>query len=220
MHDFAPSLRRAAGCLAAGLALVLGLAGCNLNGHQTYPGASVWQAPDDSFHFHYLSPPWRVARPEGILAYLVVDGANQYSARDPAAVTYKLWIRRATTQGGPHAAATALSSAARTIGRTIDQQVATITTRTGEVGYEYLAHQDYPEKGRLHQRETVFVDAAGRLVQFTAQSLYELDTADMDALLQSFSTGPDEGTETPGRKPDASNVTVVDLTTSADGGGP
>jgi hypothetical protein len=178
------------------------LAACDLSGGQTYPGASVYEAPDRGFHFHYLSPPWRTNPTSApFLVHLVIDEVGQ---RDTT--TYKLFTGYYIGGGAtPQAAAHALraAAAAATPAWTITLEPASVTTRTGEQGWEYHGYRDFAGADRFYQRETVFTDATGKLVVFSLSTVYPTSESDVDDLILSFSAAPDEGTETPARKPDA-----------------
>jgi hypothetical protein len=181
---------------------VLLLAACDLNGNTTYPGASVFEAPDRGFHFHYLSPPWRTSSTASpFIVHLVIDEVGQ---RDTT--TYKLFVGYYQGTGAtPQAAASGLraAAAAATPAWTITLEPKSVTTRTGEQGWEYHGYRDFAGADRFYQRETVFSDASGRLVFFSLSTVYPTTESDVDDLILSYSAAPDDGTETPARKPDA-----------------
>jgi hypothetical protein len=194
------------------LALPLALTACDLDGNaQVYPGASVYEAPDRGFHFHYLSPPWRQLATDRNkwLVHLVVDEPGKEDS-----TSHKLWVgyHKGTV---PKTAADQLRDESKNKGHTISSDVAKITARTGEEGWECHAYKDYPTAGRFYQRHVVFADSSGSLVHFSFWTAYPTDEQDIDELVLSYSAGPDDGTETPSRKPDAA---PGDMSVDADAG--
>jgi len=187
------------------------LAGCDLNGNELrYPGASVFQAPDGGFHFHFLAPPWRYQKKEPKhIVYLVVDSYSQFNRSEGEEITisHKLWVSHGT-QATPRAEMEYLRSRAITGGKIIETDVASFETLTGEEGWSYVAHKDEGEKGRFYYRDAGFLDASGKVIQFSMTAAYPLDVQDIDDLLRSYSAGPDDGTPVPRRLFDGSQPPV------------
>lgn len=189
------------------LALLLALAGCDLNGNDLrYPGASVFQAQDGGFHFHFLAPPWRYQKKEPKhIVYLVVDSYSQFnrSGGEEVTISHKLWVSYGT-QASPRAEMEYLRNRAVTGGKIVETDVASFETLTGEEGWSYVTHKDEGEKGRFYYRDAGFLDASGKVIQFSMTAAYPLDVQDIDDLLCSYSAGPDDGTPTPRRLFDGS----------------
>lgn len=204
------------------LALAFVLVGCDINGTgQVYPGASVFQAPDRSFHFHFLSPPWRYKpHATGEIVHLVVDSFSQFND-DPKdlSITHKLWVKAATS-ADPRSAVQVLRDEARTKTRTITRDLHQVTTLTGEKGWQYLAYRD-EKTGRFYYRDSALALGSSAAVLFSFVAAYPLDEHEIDDLVQSFSAGPDPGEDTPPRIWDATarDGAARDVKPSVDGGG-
>jgi hypothetical protein len=210
--------------IGVSIILAVGLCGCDINGNdQLYPGASVFEAPDKGFHFHYLSPPWRFQNKEAKhLAFLVVDSYSQFHRSGEVTISHKLWIAHESA-ADPKAFVQSLHDKAVKEKKTISRSVKQFTTLTGEKFWDYVAHASDKKGGNYHYRDAAFTDANGKVVSFIMLAAYELATQDIDDLLESFSAGPDDGTETPPRTPDRGASAQKDLgpdLLKLDGGGP
>lgn len=213
-------------CGLKALAVVaVGLCGCDINGNDLlYPGASVFEAPDRGFHFHFLSPPWRFQDKEAKhLAFLVVDSYSQFHRSGEVTISHKLWIAHESAAADPQTFVQSLRQKAVAAKKTVSRDVAQLTTLTGEKGWDYVAHAPDNKGGRYYYRDAAFSDANGKVVSFIMLAAYDLATQDIDDLLESFTAGPDDGTVAPPRKPDrgasASDSGPPDLL-KFDGGGP
>ena len=190
------------------------LVGCDFSGSgHPYPGASVYEASDKSFHFHYLAPPWKKGQVENPsdLAYFFVDTERQYNRSDPITISHKLWIREARG-ATPELAIQAYRGGAAAQGYTNYHDVTPFKTRSGAEGIQYMAYNDQAE-GRFFFRESLMLDANQRIVRFSFYTAYPVHDQDIEDLVLSFDAAPDDGTETPG-------ALVPAKPTSPDGGAP
>jgi len=203
------------------LLLVLPLGACEINGStQTYPGASVYQAPDNGFHFHFLSPPWRYAEKEQRhLVYLVVDSFSQFHRAGDVTISYKLWVshdQSASAQVG----AVALRDKALGAGKMMHTDLESFETLTGEQGWQYMAYKDDPKGERYYHRDSLLTDGHGRVVLFSLTAAYPLWEQDVDDVILSFSDGPDlDDTQTPPKRPDGGPGPDAATDAATDAGG-
>jgi len=183
-----------------GLAL---LTACTINGNaQTYPGASVYQAPGGKFHFHFLAPPWRYKPKEAKhLVYLVVDSTSQFKRSGDISINHKLWISY-DPGTRPETVVSDLRDKAVAAGKTLHRDLESFNTLTGEQGYQYMAYKDDAKTGdRYDYRDVTFTDIDGHVVLFAMVAAYSLWDQDMDDVILSYSAGPDtDDTESPSRR--------------------
>jgi len=181
----------------ATLLLLAVLAGCDINGGPlTYPGASVFEPPAHDFHFHYLSPPWRLRTPPAdLIALLSVDVFDQFNPSS-SALSHELRISYGTGSSRD------TIEAARTVllqgGHQLRGEITALRALTGEQGWSLLSTVQTPA-GVAYHREAAFTASSQRPVRFALTAAYPLDEQEVDDLLQSFSAGPDPGSVTPPR---------------------
>lgn len=187
----------------AALAAISLLAGCDINGNDsTYPGASVFEASDKAFHFHYLAPPWRGGKPiKGALIHLLIDGFTEHEWKAEP-ITYDLQVAYVAGTSAAQAAAARAVSAVKVDKRTVSKEVAQVTSLTGEQGWEFHSHKS-GFNYRVFYRDTFFADKNGKVVHFAMIGVFALEEQDIDDLLLSFSADADDGSEVPPRRPDA-----------------
>lgn len=182
--------------------LTLALCGCEISGNDaTYPGASVWQAPDKGFHFHFMQPPWRIMPPtKELLVRMLVDGFVIFTPNSDS-ITYHLEVRYHTAKSTELAAKAhkaKLLKAKHTVTRDLEQ----VKALTGEQGWDL--HTSTPGySANLHFRNIFFEDKNGKVVQFSLISQYLLTEQDVQDMVQSYSAFADDGSEVPERKPDS-----------------
>jgi len=182
--------------------LAVALTGCEINGNDSaYPGASVWQAPDKGFHFHYMQPPWRVKPPKkGLLVRMMVDGFMIYTPNSDS-ITYHLEVGYHSSKS-TELAAKAYKAVLLKDKHTVTKDLEKVEALTGEEGWN-LHTSKLGYSADLHYRNIFFEDQNGKVVQFSLIGQYQLDDQDVQDLIQSYSAAADEGTEVPRRKPDS-----------------
>ena len=175
------------------LALMLG--GCGLDARSlTYPGASVFQSPNQDFHFHYLAPPWEVAAdPQDALVQLTVAATIQSAAT--TGYSHRLRVLRSSSSSS-NQAAVAQAAADQAAHHTLIRGPVVVNTLTHDVGWEVLSYQDLPS-GRAYHRETFYTTRTQQVVQFALHSAYPPDEIEINDLFLSYSPGPDPGTPGP-----------------------
>ncbi len=183
-------------CPTCLLGVVL-LAGCDLDGNSLrYPGASVFEPPARDFHFHYLSPPWRIRpKPADLIAHLSVDVLDQFN---PTSNAFSHELRLSYATGTSREAIDAVRLVLAKAGHSFRSEVAPVRALTGEVGWDLLSTVQ-TSAGLGYHRETFFTASSGKPVRFSLTSAYPLDEQDVDDLLGSFSAAPDDGSVTPPR---------------------
>ncbi len=184
------------------LGLAVALSGCEINGNDAlYPGASVWQAQDKGFHFHYMQPPWRIKPPEkGLLVRMLVDGFMIYTPNSDS-ITYHLEVSYHGNKS-TELAAKAVKAKLVKDKHTVTADLVQVRTLTGEQGWDL--HTSKPGfSSNLHYRNTFFEDENGKVVRFSLIGQYRLDEQDIQDLILSYSATADDGTEVPERKADA-----------------
>lgn len=172
------------------------LVGCDINGTSlAHPGASIYQAPDEGFHFHYLSPPWRTASGEAqLLVKLVVDAYGEFSPSDDK-LSHILRISYGATSS-PFEEARLARDAAMAKGHVSPEVPAALVSLTGQAGWQFFSHQETPDD-RNYFRECFYLDALGRVVRLALAGAFPMDEQNVEDLVLSYSSGPDDGTATP-----------------------
>jgi hypothetical protein len=196
------------------LAPLLLLACCDINGgQQLYPGASIYESPTRSFHFHFLAPPWhREPPPSEVLVYLAVSILSQFNLENQS-ISHHLQVTFGSEREARREADVAQEKATRD-GRIISRTISSVTSLSGEQGWEFHAFKDR-SSGRQYFRDSFFSDGEKRIVHFSLTSAYPLDDQDMNDLIFSFSAGPDPGTKVP---PRVAGFALPDASTLGDAG--
>ena len=182
--------------------LAVALTGCEINGNDSpYPGASVWEAPDKGFHFHYMQPPWRIKpATKGLLVRMLVDGFMIYTPNSDS-ITYHLEVSYHSGKS-TELAAKARKAVLLKDKHTITKDLEEVESLSGEDGWD-LHTTKIGYSSNLHYRNTFFEDENGKVVQFSLIGQYQLEEQDVQDLIQSYSATADEGTEVPERKTDS-----------------
>lgn len=177
------------------------LGGCEINGNDSlYPGASVWQAQDKGFHFHYMQPPWRQVPPrKGQLVRMLVDGFIIYEVNSDS-ISYHLEVSYSAAKT-PELAAKAVKAMLLKDKHTIVTDLATVRSLAGDEGIE-LYTSKHAWSASFNYRNAFYTDANGKVVRLSLIGLYPLDEQDAQDLIHSYSASEDDGTEVPVRKPD------------------
>ncbi len=177
------------------------LSGCEINGNDAlYPGASVWQAQDKGFHFHYMQPPWRQVPPrKGQLVRMLVDGFIIYEVNSDS-ISYHLEVSYSAAKT-PELAAKAVKAQLLKDKHTVTTDLATVHSLDGDEGIELFSAK-HAWSASFNYRNTFFTDANGKVVRFALIGLYPLGEQDAQDLILSYSASEDDGTEVPERKPD------------------
>ena len=185
---------------ALALAIVVSVAGCELSGNgQDYPGASVFEAADEAFHFHYIAPPWaRMPARDGAMAFFIVEIDS--GLLGVSEVTHQLWVSYAP-EGNPLAAALRRQQQLSAAKHVVTRPLGEIVSRTGEIGQEILTEKGEPA-ARNYFRDSFFADKNGRVIHFRLSAIDPTDHLDVDDLLRSFNAKAGNGENVPNKRPD------------------